>query len=61
MGLVKNWKFILEKVHFECSRVIHLIVSITFGVYCGDSLSLHAGKREMLHVACKKLEIHLGK
>ena len=31
-------------VQFECPMVIHPLVSFTFGVHCGASLSLHARK-----------------
>ena len=29
---------------FECPKVIHLMVSFTFGVHCVVPFSLHAGK-----------------
>ena len=31
-------------IQFECPRVIYPLVSFTFGVHCGESISLYAGK-----------------
>ena len=41
-------------VQFEYPMVIHLLYSFSFGVYIGDSLSLHAEKRECFIWPSKK-------
>ena len=51
----------LLMAQFECARVINPLVSFTFGVHCGVSLSLHAGKGKVLHVVVDKVEICLEK
>ena len=48
-------------VQFECPRVIHPLVSLTFGVHCGLSFSLHAGKGKCCIWAVNKVEIHFSK
>ena len=51
----------LQVVWFECSSVMHPLVSSTLGVHCGPSLSLHAvnGICCMCHV--NKVEIYCPK
>ena len=48
-------------VQFECPRVIYPLVSFTFGVHCGVSISLYAGKGKCCMWPVNKVEIHLAK
>ena len=48
-------------VQFECPRVIHPLVSFTFGVYCGVSISQYAGKGKCCIWPVNKVEIHFAK
>ena len=49
----------LQMVQFECPRVIHPLVSVTFGVHCRLPFSLHAGKGKCCMWLVNKVEIHI--
>ena len=48
-------------VQFKCPRVIHPLISFTFGVHCGLPFSLHAGKGTCCMWLVKKVENHFAK
>ena len=48
-------------VHFECANVIHPLVSFTFVLHCGVSISLYAGKGKCCMWPVNKVEIHIAK
>ena len=48
-------------VQFECPRVIHPLVSLTFGVHCGMPFSLYAVKGKCCMWPVNKVEIYLWK
>ena len=48
-------------VQFECPRVIHPLVSFTFGVHCGVPFSPDAGKGKCCIWLLNKVEIHFAK
>ena len=47
-------------VQFECPKVIHTMLLFTFGVHCGVTLSLHAGKGKCCLWLVNKVEIHFA-
>ena len=51
----------LQMVQFECTRVIHPLVSFTFGVHCGVPFSLNAGKGKCCMRLVDKVENHFAK
>ena len=48
-------------VQFECPMVILPLVPFTFGVHCGVSISLYAGKGKCCIWPVNKVEIHFAK
>ena len=69
-GLLLKGKFNLPKMGWFCGLqvallegpwVIHPLVSLTFGVHCSVSLSLHAGKGKCCMWLGNKMEIHFAK
>ena len=48
-------------VQFECPRVRNPLVSFTFGVHCGVSISQYAGKGRCCMWPVNKVEIHIAK
>ena len=44
----------LQMIQFECPKVIHSLVSLNFGVYCGVPFSLHTGKWKCCMWSVKK-------
>ena len=46
---------------FDCPRVIHPLVSLTFGVYCGVPFPLDAGKGKWCMWVVNKVEIYFSK
>ena len=53
----KIWSYDLQMVQLECPRVIHPLVSLTFGVHCGVPFPLDAGKGKCCMWLLKKMEI----
>ena len=51
----------LQMIQFECPRVIYPLVLLTFGVHCGVSISLDAGKGKCCIWPVNKVEIHFAK
>ena len=48
-------------IQFECPRVVHSLVSFTFGFQCRTSLSLYAGKGKYCMWPVNKMEIYIPK
>ena len=65
-GLLIKWKSImqngflgLQKIQFECPRVIHTLVPFSFGVHWGVPFSLDAGKGKCCMWPVNKVKINL--
>ena len=52
---------VLQTIQFECPRVVHYLMSLTFEGNCGVPFSLHAGKWECCMWPIEKVEIHFSK
>ena len=67
-GLLTKWKFLLQNrfcrlqmIQFESPKVIHPLVSLTFGAHCGLPFSLFAGKEKWCTWLVIEVEIHFEK